>query len=144
MARKSAINAVADAVVATLNVSAMLTLCPGGIYRGRPNAQEPPYISVTVPSSVPDDAFGWNLGAVLTIMVKAVTSGADANGSSRANTIIDKAMELLDEASHLSMTGWTPLLIDVVHEGEPEPDLDAIQLGTVAAAATFVIKVRQT
>lgn len=108
MARHSAINAVANAVVATLNVASLRALCPGGVYRNRPTAQTPPFVSVGPCSETPDDAFGANYGAVVMVPVHVVTSGADAQGESRAATILDMVLALLDEpAAWPALVGWT-------------------------------------
>lgn len=108
MARHSAINAVADAVVATLNTPALRALCPGGVYRNRPQAQAPPYVSIGPCSEEPDDAFGTFYGSIVTVPTRVVTSGMDANGESRAVSILDKVAELLDEPAVLTaVSGWS-------------------------------------
>lgn len=107
MARHSAINAVAEAVVTALNVAALRALCQGGVYRNRPQAQTPPFISVGPCSEQPDDAFGTHYGAIVTVPIHVITSGADANGESRAAGVLDKVLELIDEPSVLTVVGWT-------------------------------------
>jgi hypothetical protein len=107
MARKSAINPVADGFVVALNVAAIRALCPGGVYRGRPAAQSPPLISVGPCSEVAVDAFGTNYGSMVTVPVHVITSGADKDGESRAVTIMDSVLSLLDEPVTITATGWT-------------------------------------
>jgi hypothetical protein len=109
MARRSAINAVADGVKAALDVAALRAqaLAPGGVYRGRPNAQRPPFVSIGPCSEVPYDAMGLNYGAIVTVPIHAITNGTDANGESRCASILDKVMELLDEPSTVTATGYT-------------------------------------
>ena len=123
MARHSAINAVADAVVATLNVASLRALCPGGVYRNRPTAQTPPFVSVGPCSEGPADAFGLTYGAVVTVPVSVVTSGSDANGESRAVTILDAVMALIDEpVSWPALTGWTVTLVEWQETRVAAPD----------------------
>lgn len=148
MARHSAINAVAEAVVTALNVSAVRTLCQGGVYRNRPQAQAPPYISVGPCSEVPDDRMGMNYAHIVTVPVRVVTSGADGNGESRAITILDKVMELLDEPAVLgAVTGWSVGLVNWAETRIEFTDLGggdvAGELGYVGTA-TFQFLVRQT
>ncbi len=108
MARHSAINAVAEAVVTALNVAAVRALCSGGVYRNRPQAQTPPYLSVGPCSEIPDDRMGTHYAHIVTVPVRVLTSGADANGESRAITILDAVMALLDEpVTAPTITGWT-------------------------------------
>ena len=107
MARHSAINVVADAVAVALNVASLRALAPGGVYRNRPTAQQPPFVSVGPCSEVPDDAMGTHYGAIVTVPIHAITSGADANGESRCVSILDKVMELVDEPATLTIAGWT-------------------------------------
>jgi len=109
MARRSAINPVAEAVVVALNVPALRAapLASGGVYRNRPTAQQPPFVSVGPCSEGPDDAFGLNYGAIVTVPVHAITNGTDAGGESRCAAILDKVMELLDEPATITATGWT-------------------------------------
>ena len=108
MARHSAINVVADAVVAALNVTSIRALCPGGVYRNRPTAQTTPYLSIGPCSEQPDDRMGTHYAHIVTVPVRVVTSGADANGESRAIGILDAAMALLDEpVAAPTLTGWT-------------------------------------
>ena len=115
MARRSAINAVAEAVVTALDVAAVRALCPGGVYRNRPQAQTPPYLSVGPCHEGPLDAFGTSYGAVVTVPVSVVLSGADANGESRAITILDKVTELLDEpVAYPTLSGWTLTMVEWV------------------------------
>jgi hypothetical protein len=148
MARHSAINVVAEAVVATLNVAALRTLCPGGVYRNRPTAQTPPYVSVGPCSEQPDDAYGTHYGAVVTVPVRVVVSGADANGESRAVTILDKVMSLLDEpAVRSAATGWSVLLVNWTESRIDTAELDplgaSVEVGYVGTA-TFQFIVRPT
>ena len=85
---------------------------------------------------------GLNYGAVVTVPVKVYTSGADADGESRAVTIIDKAMELLDEPASVTVTGWTVLGVDWV-DTRPEPYAYDDGSEGYATVATFAITVRQ-
>jgi hypothetical protein len=107
MARKSAINAVADAMLAALNVASLRAWASGGVYRGRPNAQTPPFVSIGPNSETPDDCFGTHYGAVVTVPIHAITSGQDADGDDRCADILNQIITLLDEPSVLTVTGWT-------------------------------------
>lgn len=147
MARHSAINAVAEAVVAVLNVPALRTLCQGGVYRNRPQAQTPPFISVGPCSESPDDRMGLNYAHVVTVPIRVVLTGADANGESRAITILDKVMELLDEPAVLgAVTGWS---LGLVNWAETRIEFTDLGVGDVAGelgyvgTATFQFLVRQ-
>lgn len=147
MARRSAINAVADAVATTLNVAALRALCPGGVYRNRPLAQTAPYVSLGPSSEEPDDRMGLNYAHIVTLPVRVVTSGADANGESRVITILDKVMELLDEpATAPTVTGWSVGMVRWLGTAVEFTDLSldgAGDLGYVGTA-TFQYLVRQT
>jgi hypothetical protein len=105
--RYSAINAVSDAIVTALNVPAVRTLCPGGVYRGLTAAQTPPVLYVGRCTERPWDTFGKSFGSLVTAQIRCETSGADANGESRAAGILSKCLELLDDVTHLTVTGWT-------------------------------------
>jgi hypothetical protein len=107
MARASAINAVATALVTALNVPSVRALGPGGVYRNRPTAQTPPYISLGPSEETPADFMGTFYGSVVTVPIRVVTSGADADGESRALTILDACLARLDEPVALTVTGWT-------------------------------------
>jgi len=107
MARRSAINAVAEAFKTAINVSALIALAPGGVYRNRPQAQTPPFVSIGPCTEQPSDSFGTNYGALVTVPVHVITAGTDDNGESRCVTILDKVMELLDEPASITPTGWT-------------------------------------
>lgn len=148
MARHSAINAVAEAVVTALTVPALRTLCQGGVYRNKPTAQTPPYVSVGPCSEQPDDRMGLNYAHVVTVPVRVVLSGADANGESRAITILDKAMELLDEPAILgAVTGWSVGLVNWVETRIEFTDLspgEAVGEFGYVGTATFQFLVRQT
>lgn len=148
MARKSAINAVAEAVVATLNVPSLRALCQGGVYRNRPTAQTPPYLSVGPCAEEPDDAMGLHYGAIVTVPVRVVLSGADANGESRAITILDTVMALLDEPAVLTaVTGWSVGLVDWAETRIEFTDLGLTDAGVESGyvgTATFRFLVRQT
>jgi hypothetical protein len=143
MARHSAINAVADAVVAALNVPAFRALCPGGVYRNlRPN-QTPPYCVVGPCSEEPDDMLGYGYGAALSVPVTVVQMDADAVPEARAVTIIDQAMTLLDEPASWTITGW--LARGVEWQGTAPTRLEFQDgSGGDALRATFVIRVRTT
>ncbi|HAM57576.1 MAG TPA: hypothetical protein DCQ64_20065 [Candidatus Rokubacteria bacterium] len=146
MARRSAINAVAAAVQVTLDVQALRALAPGGVYRNRPLAQVPPFVSVGPCSEGPSDAFGWHYGAVVVVPVHVITSGADANGESRAVTILDVVMELLDDEEHLAVSGWQVMLINWVGTRiGPAENLLALETdpGGLDGVAEFQIQVRQ-
>jgi hypothetical protein len=107
MARHSAINPVAEAVVTALNVASLRALAPGGVYRNRPTAQQPPFVSVGPCSESADDAFGLHYGAIVMLPIHAITNGTDGNGESRCAGILDKVMELVDEPGTVTATGWT-------------------------------------
>jgi hypothetical protein len=147
MARRSAINAVADAVLAKLNVSSVTALCPGGVYRNRPTAQTSPFLSVGPCSEQPNDRMGTHYAHIVTVPVRVVTSGADANGESRAIGILDKVMELLDEpAAPPTVSGWTVGMVRWVDTRIEFTDLSldgAGELGYVGTA-TFEYLVAQT
>jgi len=128
MARRSAINAVANAVLTTLNVASLRALCPGGVYRNRPTAQTTPYVSLGPCREVGEDAFGVTYGAIVTVPVRVFTSSADADGESRVVTILDAAMALLDEpATWAAVTGWTVTLVD--WQGTEIAELDSLDEG---------------
>ena len=105
--RASAINAVSTAVVTTLNVADLRALCPGGVYRGVPLAQTPPFLSVGRCTERPWDTFARYFGSEVLVQLRVETSGADPDGESRAAGILSKALELLDDVTHLSVAGWT-------------------------------------
>jgi hypothetical protein len=128
MARHSAINAVANAVLTTLNVASLRALCPGGVYRNRPTAQTTPYVSLGPCREVGEDVFGVTYGAIVTVPVRVFTSSADADGESRVVTILDAAMALLDEpATWAAVTGWTVTLVD--WQGTEIAELDSLDEG---------------
>jgi len=145
MVRHSAINAVAEVVVAVLNVPALRALCPGGVYRNRPTAQTPPFVSVGPCSEVADDALGTHYGAVVTVPIHVITSGADANGESRAITILDQVMALVDEpATWPAVPGWT--VRQVLWAGtQIGPDENLLMLtgdpSGIDGVATFAVQV---
>jgi len=147
MARRSAINAVANAFKAALNVSALNTLAPGGVYRGRPQAQQPPLVSIGPCTEQPSDSFGINYGALVTVPVHVLTSGVDADGESRCAEILDKVMELLDEPAALTPTGWTVRQVSWAGT-QIGPDEGLMMLTGdptgIDGVATFVVTVRPT
>lgn len=141
--RASAINAVSAAIVTTLNVAALRTLCPGGVYRGVPLAQTPPYLSVGRCAERPMDAFARTFGSAVTVQLRVETSGADPDGESRAAAILSKALELLDDVAHLSVTGWTVHQVaweQTVMDTVDYPDGTVGYVGT----ATITVVVRGT
>lgn len=143
MARRSAINPVAVGVFAAINTPALRALCPGGVYRARPTAQVAPWCSVGPCEETPADYMGLHYGAVVGVPVKVYISGADADGESRAVTILDKAMELLDEPASVTATGWTVMGVEYVG-ARPEPYAFEDGSEGYAMTATFAITVRQT
>jgi hypothetical protein len=143
MARRSAINPVADAVVVALNVTTLRALAPGGVSRNRPANQVPPYVSLGPCSEVAADAAGTNYGADVTVPVRVITGGDAANGESRAASILDEAMRLLDLRTSLTVTGWQ--VLDIWWRGnriaeDPQADGTMNYVGT----ATFLVQVRQS
>jgi hypothetical protein len=77
------------------------------------------------------------------VPVRVVTSGADANGESRAITILDTVMELLDAEGHVSPTGWAVTLLNWLGTTVDTGELELADLGAYVATATFEITVRQ-
>jgi hypothetical protein len=106
MARHSAINPVAEAVVTALNVASLRALAPGGVYRNRPTAQQPPFVSVGPCHEEPDDTMG-RYGAIVTVPIHALTTGADANGESRCAGILEQIVALIEPPAVLTVTGLT-------------------------------------
>lgn len=142
MARESAVNAVVDAVVATLNVAAFRALCPGGVYRNRPSAQTAPFCSVRATEEKPYDTFGTNYGSLVTVDVRVVISGADAGGDSRAWTVTDAAQELLDDRAHIAPTGWTVDRVSWVSSRGEDVGFEDGAVG-YSVVATYEIAVRE-
>lgn len=105
--RASAIDAVSAAIVAVLNVAALRALCPNGVHRGIPRVPSPPFVSVGRCVERPWDTFAKSFGSLVTVQIRVETSGADDSGESRAATILSKVLELLDDVTHLAVTGWT-------------------------------------
>ena len=104
--RASAISAVTAAVVAALNVSAYRTLCPGGVYRGMPLSQRPPFTQVGPARERPWDRMAKAYGTVVTVPVRVTTRGDVSEGDTQLSSIVNKALDLLDRKA-LSVTGWT-------------------------------------
>lgn len=142
MARKSAINAAADAVLAALNVASVRTLCPGGVYRSSLPAQTPPYVVVGPCSELPDDCLGLGYGSVVTVPVRVTQVAGDAVSEDRAVDIVNQALSLLDEPAALSVPGWT---VSQVNWTGTQPTSIETQDGSAVSAlvATVDIYVRQ-
>jgi hypothetical protein len=114
MARTFAANSVATAVMAAINVSAIQTLCQGGVSRHR-RQQAPPYVSIGPCAEEPDDTFGTaGYGSVVEVPIHIITSGEDANGDARALTIASAIAALLDEPVALTVTGWSVRMVEWV------------------------------
>lgn len=112
MARASAMNAVAAAVLTALNVSSVRALCPGGVSRARQRKGAPPYVTIGPHGETPDDALGTGYGAVVTSEIHVITSGEDADGDARALGIVDAIVALLDEPVALSVSGWSVRMVE--------------------------------
>lgn len=142
MARKSAINGVAGAVFTALNVAAVRTLCPGGVYRNEPLAQTTPYMSIGPCRETPWNAAGTYYGSEVTVPVRVVTNNQEPNGDSRASVILDAVLPLLETRGTLSVSGWA--IGDVWWIGN---DLTQEQMddGTMryVGTATFLVQARQ-
>lgn len=141
MARKSAINAVADAVLAALNVPSLRALCPGGVYRSLIPAQTPPYVIVGPCSEIPDDHMGFGYGSIVTVPVRVTQVAGDAVSEDRAIDIVDKALALLDEPASLTVTGWT--VSQVNWTGTQQTAIETQDGSVPATSATLDIHVRQ-
>jgi hypothetical protein len=142
MARKSAINAVANGVRATLNSASFQSLCAGGVYRGIPLAQKPPFASVGPCTERPWDACGAEYGAEVTVPVRVVTSGQDADGESRAADIIDAVIDLLDLRGSITVPGWQ---VCEIWWRENTSTIEQWADGTIGyvCTAVFLVQVRQ-
>lgn len=141
MARRSAINAVADAVLAALNVASLRALCPGGVYRSLIPAQTPPYVIVGPCSEIPDDHMGFGYGSVVTVPVRVTQVAGDAVSEDRAVDIIDAALTLLDEPTALAVTGWTRT--QTLWTGTRQTAVETHDGSVAALEAMFDIYVRQ-
>jgi hypothetical protein len=106
MARASAVNAVATAVLTATNVSSVRTLCQGGVSRNRHRKGAPPYVSIGPCSEEPDDALGTGYRSIVHVPLHVITSGEDVDGDSRASAIASALMALIDEPASLTVTGW--------------------------------------
>lgn len=142
MGRTLALDAVEAGVLTALNVAAIRTLCPGGVYRGVPLAQAYPYLSIGPSRETPWNTAGTNYGSEVTVQVKCLTSGADPNGASRAATILSAALDLLELRGDLTVSGWTVCDVwwrDTSMEAVVHDDGGTGYLGSM----TFTVQVRQ-
>ena len=141
MARRSAINAVADAILAALNVPSLRALCPGGVYRSLIPAQTPPYVVIGPCSESPDDCLGLGYGSVVTVPIRVTQVAGDAVSEDRAVDIVNQALALLDEPATLTVTGWT--VGQVNWTGTQQTTIETQDSAVAALAATVDVYVRQ-
>lgn len=143
MARSSATNAVAAGVMAALNVASLRVLAPGGVYRGRPPAQLPPYVMIGHCGEESWSSIGTHYGAEVRVPVVAVISGQDANGCERAGTIIDHVINLLELRTSITVEGWD--VADVWYRRCDESDDNTMDgLVGYARTAIFDVQVRKS
>jgi hypothetical protein len=145
MARRSAINPIANAVLAMLNVASVRALCPGGVFRNRPKTPSPPYMAIGPCSERPTDNFGTNYGVVVIVPVSVLSPGFEGDGETRAVAALDEVMRILDEPStYPTASGWSVRMIDwqetTVSEVE---DLATSDVLGYQATAIFAIHARQ-
>lgn len=143
MGRTLATSAVCDAMKTALDVAAVRTLCPGGVYRGMPLAQSLPYLSVGDRCvERPWNAAGTHYGSEVSVSVRVETNGTNADGHKRALTILSAALDRLEVRGDLTVTGWT-----VCDTWWIETTTDVVQHedGTTGYVATnvFNVQVRQ-
>lgn len=141
MGRQLATSAVKAAVLAALNVASVRTLCPGGVYRGVPTAQAPPFLVIGRTRETPWNAGGTHYGSEVSVQVRVDTSGVDPDGDKRATTILSEVMDLLEVRSDLTVTGWT---VCDIWWMDTETDQVQYEDGRIAyvGTATFVVQVR--
>jgi hypothetical protein len=102
MPHRSAIEAITDAVMNALNVTAMTTLATGGVFNYKPASPTYPYVRVGDPSERRLDVMQ-RAGKECTIQVHVHSTSADDRQSAQ---IISKAVELLHEQP-LTVSGHT-------------------------------------
>jgi hypothetical protein len=142
--RADAVNPVAAAVLARVNVPAVRALAPGGVSRNRVRRGGPPFIMIGPSQAGPDDAMGAAWGAVVDVPVHVITAGDDIDGESKGQAIAAAVVALVtDPATPLVVAGFA--VRSVAWGGTTcAPVAFADDFVGYDTAATLTITVRQT
>ena len=132
---RSAMEPVAEAIYGLLNVSGMTALATGGIYDDVPQDTDFPVVWYTVRESDIPGTFG----QVFFACRVGVHVFSQYQGSQQAQTIINKAVELLRNQTP-SMSNFTALeLIHWSSTGLPDEDINGVKTKHLMAEFQVVV-----